>query len=386
MLRVLLLALAPSLHAITIKIDYTYDSSNFFNTPAKKAAMEAVAEFYGNLISDSLLRINPADFPGSSWIARPTNPSTGVSVEIPGLVVPEDTIIVYVGARILSGSTLGTGGPSGWSAGGSSAWFNRIRGRGNPGAESSTASLRTDFALWGGSITFDSDRTWNFSLTTNQTGTEFVTVALHEMGHVLGVGTASSWNNKISGSSFTGAASTRSNGTPPPIQSGGGHFDSTVPSRPVFGSFGRTHGVSRPVLMRPSFSDTGLNFDVAGDLDLAALIDIGWQIHPPTEVATTGPTPASAAFSWNSSSFFNYRLQRSTTLASFPGGSGLIEGNGNIQMWSDPLPPTGSAFYRLARTPVFNPPAAAAMAQAQRFQADSYSTDSEEPRMIECNH
>jgi uncharacterized protein (UPF0261 family) len=58
------LGFAPCLHAITIKIDYTYDTSNFFNTPQKKAAMEAVAEFYGNLVSDNLLRINPADFPG----------------------------------------------------------------------------------------------------------------------------------------------------------------------------------------------------------------------------------------------------------------------------------------------------------------------------------
>jgi hypothetical protein len=211
--------------------------------------------------------------------------------------VPEDTIIVYVGAQVFEGNVRGTGGPGGWGAGGTNSWFNRIRGRGNPGAEYENPSLQTDFAPWGGAISFDADTTWNFSLTTNQNGIEFITVALHEMGHVLGIGIASSWNNKISGSLFTGAASTRSNGTQPPIQSGGGHFGSTTASNPAFGSFGRTHGVSRPVLMRPSFTDNGSDFDVAGDLDLAGLIDIGWQIDPPNEVATTEPTPASAAFS-----------------------------------------------------------------------------------------
>jgi hypothetical protein len=379
------LALAPSLPAITIQIDYTYDTSNFFNTPEKKAAMEAVADFYGNLISDTLLPINQADFPGSVWTARPSHPGTGAIIEIPALIVPADTIIVYVGARVLGGNTRGVGGPGGWSGGGSGSWFKRLDGRGNPGAEDVNPSLHTDFAPWGGSIAFDSASTWNFSQTQNLSGVEFISVALHEMAHVLGVGTAESWSNRISGAFFTGNAVLRSNGTQPAIQSGGGHFGGTTLQSPAFGSFGRAHGVSRPVLMLASFTDNGTNFDVAGDLDLAALIDIGWQILPPNIVNTTGPTPASSAFSWNSSSFFDYQLQRGATPAAFTGGSGTFTGNGGIQSWSDPAPHPDSGFYRLARTRIFSQPSAIPAPAPERI-GTSYTTRSIEPKEIRCSH
>jgi hypothetical protein len=43
-----LLAAASSASALTIQIDYSYDTNSFFNTQAKKDAMEAVAKFYGD--------------------------------------------------------------------------------------------------------------------------------------------------------------------------------------------------------------------------------------------------------------------------------------------------------------------------------------------------
>lgn len=155
-------------------------------------------------------------------------------MELAGLVVPEDTIIVYVGARDLGGNTRGLAGPGGWGASAiSQSWFDLIAGRGNPGAEPANPNAQTDTAPWGGTITFDIDSTWNFSLTQNLTGTEFVSVALHEMAHVLGIGTVPSWDNLVSGGTFNGFAANLSYGANPPATSG--HFGGTTTSK-AFGS------------------------------------------------------------------------------------------------------------------------------------------------------
>jgi hypothetical protein len=44
-LALCLFAAASSASALTIQIDYTYDTNNFFNTQVKKDAIEAVAKF-----------------------------------------------------------------------------------------------------------------------------------------------------------------------------------------------------------------------------------------------------------------------------------------------------------------------------------------------------
>ncbi len=373
-------------HALTIQIDYTYDTSDFFNTQAKRDAIEAVAKFYGNLIQDNLLRIDAAEYPGCSWTAIPRHPATGSTINIPNLVVPANTIIVYVGARDLGVSTVGVAGPGGWSGSSANAgWFPLLRGRGSAGAAIETAALRTDFAPWGGSIAFDIDSTWNFSQSQNSSGTDFISIALHEMGHVLGIGTSDSWLNKIYSTLFTGGASTRSYGSNPPL-SGTGHFGGAGTTSRSFGSFNVTHGTTRQVLMLPTLMDDNSNLVVASDLDLAAFVDIGWQISPQLMLKPAGFGPAGASFSWNSSSFFDYKVQRGSNLILFPDGNATAAGNGGIQVWTDPAPPSARAFYRLSRTEVFPVPQnspAALMAPTRGFP----TTASEEPRVVAgCGH
>ncbi len=345
------------LSALTIQIDYTYDTNNFFDTQEKRDAMEAVAKFFGDRIQDNLLRIDPAEFPGQSWTARVTNPTTAEELLLPDLVVPEDTIIVFVGARELGGSTAGRAGNGGFPfLQGSAAWLNRLVSRGQTGRDRSlSASERTDHSVWGGFISFDTPRIWNFSLEENRDGTEFVRVALHEMAHVLGIGTADSWRNLINEEgTFTGLAAINAHGSAPPADTG--HFldlsQNTDLESPLYGSFGTTHGVSRPVLMRPSSTDSGSNFNVATDLDLAALVDIGWEITLPLNLSVDALSSAEATFSWPSSSFLNYNLERGTNLIDFPDGSGQISGNALPQGWTDPAPLSEKAFYRLSATSI----------------------------------
>src|SRR5690606_8940405 len=91
--------------------------------------------------------------------------------------------------------------------------------RGETGADA------TDFGPWGGAITFDAainidseSFDWHFGETTaglDDTKYDFLSVAVHELAHLLGFGTAESWQNllvpgAVSGTPGTGNA-TRQN-------------------------------------------------------------------------------------------------------------------------------------------------------------------------------
>jgi hypothetical protein len=359
-----LCALASSAQAITIDIRYDYDTLGFFNQAGSKEALRAVANFYEEILTDSLTAIVPS---GSNiWIPIITHPGTGGEQEIPGLIVPANTIILYVGGRALGGSTKGIAGPGGYSASGFQPWFNTIDGRGQSGA---LATPATDFSPWGGSASFDMATTWNFSTTGRTSGssaTDFVSIALHELGHVFGIGTADSWDAKINASNrFTGAASVQAFGGTVPVHSDGAHWqDDAACSFPngytvgnpngvlnkTYGSFNRPHGVTQIAIMDPSActitSDTFLK--VLTDVDVAALLDIGWRVKLPLKM--TSSFAGNPSFNWASSSNYTYKIRRSTNLIQFTDLSTSISGNGDIKTFVDTNPPAGKAFYQLART------------------------------------
>ncbi|MFD0895595.1 hypothetical protein KBB96_19315 [Luteolibacter ambystomatis] len=369
-LAVLLGAALPS-HALEIKLDYTYDTNGFFNQPGAKAALRAAADFYQTVLHDNLSRIDKSEWPaGNSWTAVIVHPGTGVQTNIPNLVVPADTIIVYAGGRPLGGAA-GYGGPGGYSLSGSSGWANLVNSRGQAGA---LASPKTDFGPWGGMITFDNTLDWNFSTTTNDEDlSPFISIALHELGHLLGIGTAPSWQAKVSGGVFTGTNSTATYGSNVPLESGGYHWrddatceypDGYDPTNPdnilskAYGSFGAPHGFAQIALMDPGLCSVGQYHKAMTDLDLAALKDIGWQMAPPLKwiAANVKPKTGPVNFTWATTSTFTYRLERSTTLAA-GGWTTLVTrtGNGTIQNYTDATPPTGKAFYRLNTNPAVPP-------------------------------
>lgn len=367
--------------AIQIKLDYTYDTNGFFNRPGSKEALRAVADFYEKLLNDQLSAIDQSQWTaGNTWSATINHPGTGSNIPIPNLVVPANTIIVYAGGRSLGGPA-GIGGPGGYSASGTTqSWFNLLDSRGQAGA---LASPVTDFGPWGGSITFETAFAWNFSLTTpeqeNFAILSFVPIALHELGHLLGIGTAASWQAKIVGNLFTGPASVTAYGANVPLGlDDNGNYshwrddgdDSCIfpdgydPDDPnnvlskTYGSFGAIHGFNQIALMDPRLCPAGTYHKVMTDLDLAALKDIGWNLIPPARWASynVNPVAGPVQFSWPSTSSFTYRLERSTTLAS---GSWVPlvspAGNGLIQSHTDNSPPPGKAFYRINLNPPLPP-------------------------------
>jgi len=182
--------------ALTIEFNYTLDTNHFFDGPERRALLEEAASVFTSRIQDTLLAISPQG--SDSWVAKFAHPGTGVPHEINNLTIAANKIVVYAGGRDLGGSTLGQGGPGGSFATGTGNWPQTVVGRGQINAIDDNAS---DFALWGGVITFDTVGTnWFFGETTQGLTAgqaDFLTVATHEMAHLLGFGASTSFSNLV---------------------------------------------------------------------------------------------------------------------------------------------------------------------------------------------
>jgi len=267
---------APAHAKITFSFDYSLDTGFFTKNPAAKTALERAATVYSDRMLDQLTDITPGN--GNTWNTVFSNPSTGASVMETDLTIPANVIKVYVGGANLGGA-LGQGGPGGFSGSGDDTFSSNLQFRGQLGAMNTPP---TDFARWGGTISFDQGVSWNFDLNGPVSGkNDFLTVATHELAHVLGFGTSPSWRTFLTKNQstqqyvgpFTGPKSQALYGGPVPLETpapGGNaqHFNNNVMSTVA--------GVAQETLMDPDIT-TGTRKKVTL-LDWAALDDIGWDL------------------------------------------------------------------------------------------------------------
>ncbi len=260
--------------ALSIIIDYSHDTNNFFDTQAKRDLFQLAADTYAARIIDNLTAINPSG--SNTWAAEFTDPATGNTVQTQNLNVPTDTIIVFAGGRDLSDDTLGVGGPGGYSAHGSATWLGTVDHRGQSGA---VGNHPTDFGTWGGSVTFDTNGTsWFFGTTTAGLGSnqaDFLSVATHELGHILGFGTSASFDTYVSGGTFTGPKADMEYdfvGTPLLAGDNSHWADGTTDD-------------GHEAAMDPSISLGSRK--LLTNLDWAALDDLGWTLT----TSSTAPAP-----------------------------------------------------------------------------------------------
>ncbi|MFP4106668.1 MAG: PEP-CTERM sorting domain-containing protein [Phycisphaerae bacterium] len=270
--KALLLAIvfgaASAGRAVTIQFDYRYDTEGFYSTSDRRAALEYAAGRFAQYIDD-LSAIEPSG--ANTWEAQFTNPASGLSTSVSNLVVPADTLVLFIGARDLGGSTLGRAGPGGFSASGFSDWLDTVDTRGQTGENATPAS---DFGPWGGSMALNSTTNWHFGIANGPAPgqADFVSVVQHELGHLLGVGTSNSWKAHVKTDAdgdyyFDGPASVLEHGQTIDLQPGGAHWAEDTISR-IGNSF-------QEAAMDPNITiGERKRFT---ELDLAGLVDIGWE-------------------------------------------------------------------------------------------------------------
>jgi hypothetical protein len=309
--------------SVTFQFDYSRDSSGFFNNPQARASLELAGRILSSQLNDSLTAIAPGG--GNHWAAAVTNPSSGGNTVLTDLYVPANTIIVYAGGRNYGGAQLGEGGYGSWNATGSGAWLNTVGSRGQPGA---LGASPTDYAPWGGSVTFDTVTNWNFGDTSvgpapNQF--DFLSVAEHELGHVLGIGTAPSWQDKLAGGHFYGAAATAVYGGPPPVDGAGAHW---APGTAVGGAVAD---------MVPSIAQGQRHLFTA--LDFAGLQDVGWQVGaaaaPPVSAPTAGAVVPPQTIGAFDSATGTWYLRNSNSAGAPDGGQFQYGGPGWVGLVGD---------------------------------------------------
>lgn len=274
------------------RIDYSLDTSGFFGDPARRNLLQLAADTVVGVLGDSLAAIVPGG--GNTWTAVLSHPASGAVHQLTDLTIAKDELLLFAGARALSASSLGLGGFGGFSSFGSAAFNETVQTRGQVGAKGASP---TDFATWGGSIAFDTTANWYFG--TSTTGlpadrNDFLTVAMHEIAHVLGFGTAPSWMRLVSAGTFTGPRSVAAfdgSGNVPLSDSGHWAVD--------------TEDVGRETLMDPDITVGTRKF--LTPLDVAGLDDLGWDL-----VSTAATVTAQRVYADNGNYPISVSLRGST--------------------------------------------------------------------------
>ncbi|PHS33168.1 MAG: PEP-CTERM sorting domain-containing protein [Methylophaga sp.] len=281
--------------ALTIDFDYRYDTSGFFTNIStgdaiteRRDALELAASFYSGF-TDQLTAISSGG--SNSWSVDIFNPGLlGSSVTLVNEEIAADTIKIFVGGSSSAPGVLGFAGTGTVSATGSSEFVDSVITRGqNDG----------DYGIWGGSIWFNTNHDWYFD--EDSSGlisglSDFLTTATHEIGHILGFGTADSWYDQIDNGYFMGENSVESYGGLVPVDRFGSHWAEGVTS--VFDS------ILQETMMDPS-TPSGTR-QLPTELDYAGFSDIGWEVNNVSAV----PLPAGIWLLFSGlSSFFYMRKQ-----------------------------------------------------------------------------
>lgn len=283
-----LVTASQSASAVIIDFDYSFDGGFFSGTNiSRRTPLEAAGSYLGSILADSLAPITSTSNLHFNINFSDPGSNTPNTISLNSYSVAADTLKVFVGGRALGGNTLGFGGPGGYDATasgpGGTAFFDTIRQRGQAGyTENDLAKnqVATDFAPWGGQITFDSDTSWDFDLDpSNITGNDFYSVALHELAHILGFGNAPSWKNQATSGGFTGSNAVAAFGGNVPLTGDLVHWQD--------GTASTVNGTPQETAMDP-FIRVGSR-KVFTELDLAGLRDIGWDVS-----VTAVPVPAAA--------------------------------------------------------------------------------------------
>lgn len=301
-----------SVSAITVQVDYTYDTGFFTGNAAAQTAVEKAASDLGAAITSSLSAVSNDMFVGNNgnamvsldwslYIDDPSNLASEVEFTSFGGLFPQNTIRMYVGGSALGSSTLGIGGPAsggyGLSASTSGSPYgpafvsavnqsNSELGRGGgPTIGSLDESLggvdaTLSYGAIGGYLSINSGKVWHFDINTLPNPGEFdlYSVALHEMMHAIGFSSgADSWVENRSGNDWLGPeVISLTAGGIGVLTPGSAHIAAGTMSPRI------SDGVLQDAIMVPAIGD-GERRELT-ELDLAFLRDLGYATVPEPEI------------------------------------------------------------------------------------------------------
>ena len=237
--------------SFNIEFDYTYDSIGWYDV-SKKAALEAAADIWESIILDEF-----ANTPSGTNTPYVINPQIGNEYLGTGTTYTTNSLIddlkIFVGAYDLSGTTLAEAASSGY-------YNNETRYTGN------------DFEPWLGSLTFDNTYTWFVDSTPQDSIVpssqfDFLSVAVHEIGHVLGFNLINAFTGLTSNFNFIGTNAKYYNGNNfVPLAADGSHIQDGY----TYSNYGEN-------AMGPSISLGKRKLPTL--LDIAMLDDIGYSVN-----------------------------------------------------------------------------------------------------------
>ncbi len=257
---------------VNIKFDYRFASEDFF-TEEVKTALEAAGRIWSDLLKDDFENI-PV---GAEFTIQ--NPVTGDEENIT-LNEEIDDLLIFVGAS--DNPFGGVGNNTIGSDGGHTHLVTDLLGQAKPDGTNLqgdrfqrriSSNFRgtgpvTDFEPWVGVISFSTtlpqNGEWDFSLNNPDSEKfDFITVALHEIGHILGVGVAPAFSNLVDEDGvFNGFnAKNVNNNQGLPLASDLAHLEE---------GFANDTTLLDPIIGDGRITPT--------DIDLAILADIGYEI------------------------------------------------------------------------------------------------------------
>jgi hypothetical protein len=249
--------------SFNIEFDYRFDTTGWF-TPEKRAALDAAASFWENIIQDEF-----ANVPTGTQVQALTNPATGETIRNFANDRPIDDVVIFVGAkeakRILA-KAIATATP---------ALVPEQKRYGG-----------ADFEPWVGSIAFNPTINWFFDPTPATVSDlpakamDFISIATHEIGHILGFGSSEAYDTWVetaqrpygtvkAGAGFVGPSAKAFNGGQP-IPLGTGLVAGHIADKYQFGGSGTP-------LMVPYYFEGQRRLPTK--LDAAILDDIGYTIN-----------------------------------------------------------------------------------------------------------
>ena len=275
-----------------LSVRFIYPANDTFFSGAnvgRRAILEAAADSIVERFTDDLAAIAPGGI--RQWTARTPDPTTGQTMRVDNLAVAQNELVIYAGGRDFGGGQVGEGAPGTYEFPAVSnltqqqlneinAFRTNVITRGQTGT---TGDAPTDFATWGGTLAFDTTTDYYFGADADGLGdgqVDFLSVASHELLHVLGfgvtyTGATSSWQYLTRGGSYTGAKGNAAYTTASaiPLSPDAQHFDSSALYQ------------GRQLLTNPVIS-RGVRYPIS-PVDLAVMDDIGWTTNQASATVTS---------------------------------------------------------------------------------------------------